>query len=162
MRIEIPASLRAEHESLHARLVEATREPGAVGETAREVARLLHPHFVREEAFALPPLGLLAEVAKRGVSGEMAQVLPMTRQLRAELPAMLAEHHDIVAALERLVVAAREDNMPRYERFARALMLHAQNEEEVLYPAAIVLGEMVEQRLGGPSLVLGADLEAVG
>jgi len=31
MSIQIPASLRAEHESIHARLIEATREPGAVG-----------------------------------------------------------------------------------------------------------------------------------
>jgi hypothetical protein len=36
MKFEIPAALRAEHEALHAQLVKATREPGAVGETARE------------------------------------------------------------------------------------------------------------------------------
>ena len=50
MTFDTPAPLRAEHEALHARLVEATRAPGAVGVAAREVARLLHPHFVREEA----------------------------------------------------------------------------------------------------------------
>lgn len=71
MRFEIPAAIKAEHEALHTRLEEATREPGAVGETAREVARLLHPHFQREEDYALPPLGLLAEITKHGVTGEM-------------------------------------------------------------------------------------------
>ncbi|HSA88922.1 MAG TPA: hypothetical protein VLF42_03385 [Burkholderiales bacterium] len=60
MKFEIPKPLQAEHEELHATLARATQEPGAVGEAAREVARLLHPHFVREEQFALPPLALLS------------------------------------------------------------------------------------------------------
>jgi hypothetical protein len=156
MTITIPAPLVAEHEMLHARLAEATTQPGAVGETAREVARLLHPHFLREEAFALPPLGLLEHVATGGVTAAMAEVLPMTRRLKAELPAMLAEHRDILAALHRLVEAAREANLPRYERFAQALIQHALTEEQVLYPAAILLGEVVEARLGPPRVLLPA------
>ena len=149
MNLEIPAPLRAEHEELHARLLKATQEPGAVGEAAREVARLLHPHFVREEAFALPPLALLAQITRSaGVRPEMAEVLPMTRQLEAELPAMLAEHAEIVRALDRLRTAARMANQSEHERFAEALVLHAQTEELVLYPAAILIGRHVAQSLG--------------
>jgi len=143
MKFEIPQPLQVEHEELHATLVKATKEPGAVGEAAREVARLLHPHFVREEEFALPPLALLAEVARGGVTAEMAKVLPMTRRLKAELPQMLAEHRQIVDALERLRAAAAGARLPAYERFAEALTLHAQTEEQVLYPAAILVGELV-------------------
>jgi hypothetical protein len=101
MRFEIPAPLQREHEALHARLVKATREPGVVGEAAREVARLLHPHFVREEEFALPPLGLLAPIAGGRITPEMAEVLPMTRRLETELPQMLEEHRRVVEALEK-------------------------------------------------------------
>ena len=68
MKFEIPKPLQVEHEELHARLVEATRQPGAVGEAAREVARLLHPHFVREEEFALPPLALLEKLAREAAT----------------------------------------------------------------------------------------------
>ena len=132
---------------MHARLVQATKEPGAVGEAAREVARLLHPHFVREEEFALPPLALLAEIARSGVRPEMAEVLPMTRRLEAEVPAMLAEHARIVQALDNLRAAARVANQAEHERFAEALMLHAQSEELVLYPAAILIGLHVAQSL---------------
>jgi len=132
---------------LHARLVQATKEPGAVGEAAREVARLLHPHFVREEEFALPPLALLAEIARSGVRPEMAEVLPMTRRLEAEVPAMLAEHARIVQALDNLRAAARVANQAEHERFAEALMLHAQSEELVLDPAAILIGLHVAQSL---------------
>ena len=84
MNFEIPRSLQVEHEALHADLVAATEVPGAVGEAAREVARLLHPHFVREEEFALPPLALLEKLAREAATREMAEVLPMTRRLKAE------------------------------------------------------------------------------
>lgn len=147
MKFEIPKPLQIEHQELHATLVKATNEPGAVGEAAREVARLLHPHFVREEEFALPPIALLADIALRGVTPQMAEVLPLTRRLKAELPAMLAEHERIVAALEKLRAAARGAKLAEYERFADALVLHAQTEEQVLYPAAILVGEHVERIL---------------
>lgn len=147
MKFEIPKPVRVEHAELHETLAKATREPGAVGEAARAVAQLLHPHFIKEEEFALPPLGLLAEVARGGLRSEMAEVLPMTRRLKAELPAMLAEHKQIVAALERLRAAARAAGHAGFEHFAEALVLHAETEEQVLYPAAILLGEHVEHGL---------------
>ena len=143
MKLEIPKPLQVEHEELHERLVKATNAPGAVGEAAREVARLLHPHFVREEEFALPPLALLETLARDGATEEMTEVLPMTRRLKAELPQMLAEHKRIVGALEKLRAAARETGQAEHERFADALVLHAQTEEQVLYPAAILVGERV-------------------
>lgn len=143
--LQIPAPIQAEHEALHARLAAAASEPGEVGEAAREVARLLHPHFVREEAFALPPLALLAPLS-RGETADLADVLPMTRRLKAELPSMLAEHRQIVGALEKLRAAARDAGRLEHVRFADALMLHAQTEESVLYPAALLVGEMAELR----------------
>jgi hypothetical protein len=149
MKFEIPKPLQLEHEELHATLVNATKAPGAVGAAAREVAQLLHPHFVREEEFALPPLALLAELARSDVTPEMAKVLPMTRRLKTELPAMLAEHKQVVGALDRLRAAAGAANLPEYERFADALTLHAQTEEKVLYPAAILVGEYVARNLQG-------------
>lgn len=144
--LQIPAPLRAEHEELHARLVAATREPGALGEAAREVARLLHPHFVREEEFALPPLGLLARLARGETITESADALAMSRRLKEELPRMLAEHQQIVGALGRLREAARAAGRAEHERFADALVLHAQTEELVLYPAAILVGELLASR----------------
>lgn len=147
MRFEIPKPLQAEHEELHTTLVAATKEAGPIGAAAREVARLLHPHFVREEEFALPPLALLGDLARGAVRAEMAEVLPLTRRLKAELPAMLSEHERIVAALRELENAALTAQRPEYERFAKALTLHAQTEEQVLYPAAILIGEYVTRSL---------------
>jgi len=147
MKFQIPAPLREEHAELHATLRKASSAPGAVGEAAREVARLMEPHFLREEEFALPPLGLLADVVRGAVRAEMAEVVPLARRLKAELPAMFAEHRAIVAALERLRAAARAAQLAEYEAFALALMRHAEMEEKLLYPAAILLGEHLARAL---------------
>jgi hypothetical protein len=71
----------------------------------------------------------------------------MTRRLKAELPQMLAEHKQIVGALDKLRDAARTAGRPEVERFAEALVLHAQTEEQVMYPAAILAGELVALQL---------------
>ena len=149
--LEIPEPLRTEHAALHTKLAAATREPGSLGETAREVAKLLHPHFVREEEFAMPPLALLEALVRGPVTPDMAQVLPMTRRLRDELPAMLAEHQAIVVALEKMRHAASAAGRTDYVQFADELKLHAQTEELVLYPAAILVGDKVAQALDNRS-----------
>jgi len=149
VKFEIPEPLQVEHEQLRATLVRATREPGAVGEAAREVARLLHPHFVAEKEFALLPLGLLSALAAGAATPEMAEVLTTTRRLSADLPKMLAEHEQIVGALGKLRATAHAAGVTEYEHFADALVLHARTEEQVLYPAAILVGEHVALTLEG-------------
>ena len=67
IKIEIPKSVQTEHQAIHATLKEATRAPGRVGPAAQELAKILHPHFVREEEISLPPLGLLARLARGDV-----------------------------------------------------------------------------------------------
>ena len=143
----IPPSLKAEHDQLHAELDKATRELGALGEAARDLARLLHPHFVKEERYAMPALTLLPKLAWGGANPEMSWILPLTRRLKAELPAMLLEHKDIMAAVQRFRARAEEAQRHDYERFADELTLHAQTEEEVLYPAAELIGEFLEMKL---------------
>jgi hypothetical protein len=145
--IGIPEAMRVEHAELHEALVEATRAPGEVGAAAREVARVLHPHFVREEEIALPPLGLLEDLARGVVTSDMAAVLPLTDALRAELPRMLEEHAAIHAALDRLAATALEQGQPQYARLAERIMLHAGTEEQVTYPTALLVGDYVRMRL---------------
>ncbi len=146
--MEIPRPLKLEHEELHAELVKATQAGGQVGDAAKAVARVLHEHFLKEEEFALPPLGLLSALARGQVDEGMKSVLAMTDRLKAELPKMLEEHKTVVAALKNLIGAAEAENKPEHARFAEKLMLHAQTEEEVLYPSAVVIGEYVRLRLG--------------
>ncbi|HEX5514312.1 MAG TPA: hemerythrin domain-containing protein, partial [Gammaproteobacteria bacterium] len=137
---QIPDSVRAEHREVHAALEQAVQAGGEVGKAARAVRDVLQPHFEREEEIALPPLGLLQPLASGATDPEMASILPMTDALKAELPQMLEEHKQIRAAVNRLQQAAEAENKPEQARFAEQLALHAQAEEEVYYPAAILVG----------------------
>ena len=145
MDVTIPASLKAEHDELHHELAAATKAPGPVGEAARTVATLLHPHFVDEEAFALPPLGLLVKLANGERITEAASIMAMTDRLKAELPRMLAEHQAITAALRKLEGASRAAGDDARVRLAAKIIAHAQAEEEVMYPAAILVGEYLKR-----------------
>ena len=151
MTIDIPHALKAEHDELHAELARATRAGGRTGAEAREVARIMHPHFLDEEAFALPPLGLLAELSAGKVDERAAEALGMTEKLGAELPRMLAEHEAIVAALQRLADAAKAEGKPEYAQFAEKLIAHARFEEEVSYPAALLVGRYLKSVTGARS-----------
>ena len=149
MKFEIPEPMKLEHDELHADLVKATQVGGRTGDAAKAVAKVLHHHFVKEEAYALPPLGLLAPLAAGRFEPEMGAVLELTDRLEAELPQMLAEHAQIVVALRLLIAAATSENRPDVVRFAEQLLLHAKSEEEVAYPAALLGGRVVRAGRAG-------------
>jgi hypothetical protein len=147
--IQIPKSVQAEHKAIHSALVEATQAPGRVGVAANDLAEVLHPHFIREEQIALPPLGLLAPLAAGDHLPQtvVSETLAMTDSLRAELPQMLEEHKTIRAAVEKLRLAADAERALKYAQLAEQLALHAQTEEEVLYPAAVLVGDIIRAHL---------------
>ena len=145
-KFPIPASIRAEHAEIHAELIAATKLAGKTGEAARNLARVLDPHFQREEQIALPPLGLLVPLSRGVIDPAMAGILPLTDSLRAEMPAMLAEHTRIRAAVLALEEAARANRNEQALMLAGKLKAHALTEEEVSYPAALVVGDMVRAR----------------
>jgi hemerythrin superfamily protein len=59
---------------------------------------------------------------------------------------MLEEHKRIRSATEKLRTAAREEQSSVQEHFAERLTAHAQTEEEILYPAAILVGDIIRTR----------------
>lgn len=140
----IPQALAAEHRALHEVLGRAVKEAGPLGNAARNLEEALHPHFLREEEIALPPLALLPRLARGEASADMAGVLRMTDRLEKEMPQMLAEHRKIVTALGVFRKAAEVAGRLEYVEFADELALHAQNEEQVTYPAALLVGRYVK------------------
>jgi len=141
---EIPAALKVEHEKLHADLSAATKLPGKTGQAAKAVAAVLHEHFLSEEEFAMPPLALLAPIAEGRVTAEMRSVITLTDRLKGDMSRMLSEHKAIVQALDELGRAAKAEGHPEVSRFVEELTTHAQTEEQVLYPAAILVGEYLK------------------
>src|SRR5687767_3576506 len=128
----IPSSIRAEHREVQEALERAARLRGRTGAAARALATVLQPHFVREEQIALPPLSMLAPLARSDRAAVPAWLLPMTDSLRRELPQMLREHVAIRTATQRLADAARAEGQSSAVQLSQKLAMHARSEEEVL------------------------------
>jgi len=141
MGMQVPVSLKSGHEAIHAALKRATGEPGALGETARSIARIMSGHMMREEKFALRPLGLLKALARGETPAELAEVAKLAQALRLEMPQMIDEHRQIAEALHLLASNAEVAGKPEYVALAEDMLVHAHIEEDVLYPAAVVIGK---------------------
>lgn len=146
MRFHIPESLTHEHKTLHGRLDGAREVGGALGAAADRLGEALHPHFVREEEIAMPPLSLLRPLSEGEYRPEMDEVLALTDALAEKLPRMLVEHERIKAAAGKLAEAARDSGRDDIVALCNELGVHARSEEEVLYPAALLVGELVRRR----------------
>jgi hemerythrin-like domain-containing protein len=149
MEFKVPESLELEHQELHNQLVKAIEQGGDVGDAAKTVAEVLHPHFEKEEEYALPPLGLLLSLSSQDnkIGSETRRILTMTEKLKADLPHMIEEHKSIVVALDNLIEVAKKENKTEVVQFAEKLKLHAKTEEEVLYPTAILIGEYLKMKM---------------
>lgn len=144
--LPVPSSLKAEHTEIQAELAAAMRSGGNTERAAKDVAKLLNAHFVKEEEFAFPILALLPRVTSGEKIPERDELIRRSERFKVELPQMLQEHKAIVAGLTRLLEAARKENKPEQVHFVEKLKLHAQTEEELLYPAALMVGEYLRLR----------------
>ena len=145
---EYPESAPPAHRELREILSRAVKEGGRTAVAAEAVRGVLYPHMRLEEAFAAPPLSILPRLAAGEIAPDMEKIIPISEMMKIQLPRMLEQHRLIVSALKVLLRAATEENHPAYVQFAQKVMQHAQQEEEILYPAAIIVGEYVKLKLG--------------
>ncbi|MEO8347694.1 MAG: hemerythrin domain-containing protein [Acidobacteriota bacterium] len=145
---EYPESSLPEHRELREILTRAMNAGGRTALAADGVRRVLYPHMRLEEAFAAPPLSLLPKLAAGEITPEMEKIIEVSAMLKLQLPRMLEQHRTIVTVLKELLRAASEEQHPPYVQFAQKLMHHAQQEEEMLYPAAILVGEYLKLKFG--------------
>lgn len=148
-----PEALQLQHEKIREKLNQAIGEGGKIAKAAKELAAVLRPHVAKEEAFGLPALGLLPHLIAGKISPVMRGVIAMTDRLKEQYQEMLTEHEDIIAAIHKLMNAAREENKPEYVLFAHKMILHARTEEQVFYPAAILIGEYLKLKLAADERV---------
>jgi hypothetical protein len=141
----MPASLVIEHGDLAAALTAATNLGGTTGMAALRVEELMRDHFRSEDEFAIPPLALLRPLAEgRTITAAAPVAIAMGERLKADWPRLLQEHKAIHEALGVLAVEARAEKHPEVLLFVERLKQHALQEEEILYPAAILVGEYLK------------------
>ena len=139
--LEAPLALRLDHKSLREALNRALEDKAGVGDAARAIDALLSSHLKHEEELALRPLGLLRGIARDATSADIGSAIAMTGKIEQDLPQLLDEHRAILESSKRLADVARRERKLQFVDLADRLWLHARIAEEVLYPAAILLGE---------------------
>jgi hemerythrin-like domain-containing protein len=141
MPLSAPASMEKEHQDIWQLLVRVQNLSGKTGSIAEKLARDLKAHIDKEESMALPLLGLLRDLVNGKLSRTSAKRASLVYvKFEKEYPGMLHGHKELRKMLERLKKVGAEEGHLTAVRFAEALEKHSQEEEEVLYPAAILAG----------------------
>jgi hypothetical protein len=140
-----PSSLEEEHKETHEKLEKIVSSSGDTANMAKQVQSILQPHFEKEEQLSIPVLGALQPYVNGTLTEETRnQAIQISQQFKQEYPTMLEEHKQIVAALDNLENTAMQENRQDAISFIADLKSHAINEEQVTYPATIIIGELLE------------------
>ncbi len=145
----IAEALRIEHEEIRAALASASAEPGPIGKAAKRVARICLPHFEQEERIVFPIFGLLNRLASDDMRPEMADLLP---QIGGFCAAHLGKRHQSFdAAIEALLQVTRAEEGGKFAAIANLLQVHERLENELVYPAVILIGKYLHKSLAQSS-----------
>ena len=140
----VPASIKSEHEYLLAQIDKMALFQDSTGIVAIKLKELMHHHFSEEEDYVLPPLGLLPLLAGGKIPDQGKAVVQLTEKLKTQLTHLSVEHQMIKAYIGELKEAAVKENHPGVIEFEKAVSKHAETEEEVFFPAAILIGEYLK------------------
>ncbi|MBP9865488.1 MAG: hemerythrin domain-containing protein [Candidatus Omnitrophica bacterium] len=137
--------MRHEHDQLHARIERLAKAPGKTGEVAKKLLMVMRPHMFNEEEFVLPELGVLKKLAFGESMAGMTWVIGASEKLKEKYPQMLVEHKAILLAVDELKQAAELEGDQTALDLAAHLKAHIQDEEDVIYPAAILAGQYIKK-----------------
>lgn len=146
MDLVTPPSLQKEHEDLHSQIAKTRALGGKTSQALERLVEVMHHHFVYEEEKSLPVLALIKDLA---LNPHPPKIDPATAKKAIELALylethyddMVAEHEKVNKAAEELAEVALDEDKVAAIEFSDMLKNHAQVEEEVTYPAIILVGK---------------------
>lgn len=141
---EVPSSIRAEHQYLLDKIYKISLFQDSTGRVAIKLNELMQHHFNEEEDYVLPPLGLLPLLSTGKLPEQSKEVIVLTEKLKSQLSHMSAEHQLIKAFMDELILVASKENHPEIIEFEKEIHKHANTEEEILFPTAILIGEYLK------------------
>lgn len=148
MAMSPPPSVERTHQELLQLLVVVQHLSGKTGVLGEELAKNLEPHLEREDECALPLLGLLQTLATGKVTvAEARRASKLYSRLRRQYRSLSREHEELAKLIEQLKRVASEEGHLTAIRFAETLERHSQDEEELLYPAALLAGRIASGEL---------------
>ena len=137
--LQAPSSLAEEHRELFSELGELASEGGETGKAIKELLAVLELHFEKEEGAVMPLLGALRPLSEGKAIRNHSEVMSFHERFSSDYPRMLKEHAQVKKLIERVRAAAKEGK-GGVVTVMDELEHHAKVEEEVLYPAAMLVG----------------------
>lgn len=144
MKPKIPKSIKSGHENLISELQSVIELGGIIGEKAKDLEKIMNSHFKEEEDYALPPLGLLLTLSEGNWEIDSSAAIKMSEMLQSKLSELKKEHENILKVLLKLKSVADEQNIMIAKQFVKDLMLHVEIEDQVFYPATILVGNYLK------------------
>lgn len=146
MKPKIPKAILHGHENLIIELKNIISFGGEIGEKAKILADEMAPHFKKEEQYALPPLGLLLALSEGQWEINHEEAIKMADNLHIKLAEMTKDHANISKIMNELKLVAEEENNTTVKLFIKNLAIHIELEDEVLYPATILIGNYLKKK----------------
>jgi hypothetical protein len=147
-KLELPEALQLSHKQLSAALGKISRCSGRTTAVADTIAQTLEPHIEREEEKVLRVLGLLAPLAAGQFDQKWLDNLSEWGDLETKESELHLEHRTLVRAGEELLAIAREEDAREVLDFSERLLLRIRLDEEVFYPAALLIRNYLRMRVG--------------
>jgi hypothetical protein len=146
--VDIPQSVRMEHESVVAYLSNIATRKSATGKAAQKLIDVLKEHMAFEEAVVLPPLVLLPEISAGKITPDMRWAIALSDQVKADQQGKLLRLHTAFteAALD-LQQAAEDEQDHATVGFVRDLAADDLADREITEPTVILIGEVLRAKL---------------
>ena len=145
--IQVPQSIRVHNQQIIQRLDRFTRHEGAIAAAATKALAFLKDHYAKEEAYVLPPLGLLPRIAKGEVSRDMEPAIAMADRTRASMSELQNDHTQLTSLMNELIEAGKNAGNEELIRLATRVANQSLNDIEVMQPTTIMIGDYLRQRL---------------
>jgi hypothetical protein len=150
--LQVPQSIAYEHEQIIKELTNFAKREVAHAAAVQKALIVIKAHYAKEEAFVLPPLALLPNIAKGAISKDMTlkgmePAIAMADRTKAALPELQNEHLQITSLMNDLIEAGKADHDEELTQLATRVAIQSLNDVEVTQPTAILIGDYLRLRL---------------
>ena len=139
-----PVSILLGHRTLEREFARTLELGGLAGLVAGNTAKALDVHFREEERLLFPLISYIAALPGGAAIPEPEEISILSGRLEAAMPGLLEDHRVIRETLDDLAGAVRGADPGRLAAFAEMFHAHATTEEEIHFPAALLVGETLE------------------
>lgn len=149
----IPDELRTERDKILSGMRIISRKKDKSGVAARDFLDVLLPHSQKEDDYAFPLLWHLPFIGQTIGRPTRKRLLHTVREFQRNLPAMYLEHKHLLGQLDLIISHSQQQKTPAdraYYRFAHYVKSHIITEGRDIYPAALMVGEILRVRNSNP------------